>query len=306
MNPLRAIILKVCAVTLFVVMAALIKATSHQVPAGEAVFFRSVVAIPVIFIWLAALGQLKGAIKVVSPMGHALRGVAGTVAMGLNFAALGLLPLPEVRAIGFLNPILIVIFAAIILGERLRIFRMGAVALGLVGVLIVIWPRLAASSGGAEEAATLGVFLALGGAVSSALSQVFIRRMAMAERTSAIVFWFSITSAGFALLTAPFGWVVPGPREALLLALAGISGSVGQILMTAAYRHAQAAVIAPFEYFSMLVAVAIGWFVFSEAPTLPMLGGASLVIASGMLIIWREHRLGLKRDRERSAKTSAD
>jgi len=297
MNPLRGILLKLCAVTLFVVMAALIKATAHQVPAGEAVFFRSVVAIPVIFLWLAATGQVRGAIKVISPMGHALRGVAGTAAMGLNFAALGLLPLPEARALGFAHPILLVLFAALILGERLRAFRIGAVALGLFGVVVVIWPRLGGFSGaGADSGASLGVMLALAAAVASALSHVFIRSMAQVERTSAIVFWFSVTSAGFALLTVPFGWVMPGPREMLLLVGAGVTGSIGQLLMTAAYRHADAGVIAPFEYFSMLVAVALGWFFFSEAPTAPMLAGAALVIVSGLLIIWRERRLGMRRD----------
>lgn len=303
MNPLRGIALKLCSVTVFVVMASLIKATSAAVPAGEAVFFRSFFAIPVIFAWLAVQGQIEGGIRVVSPMGHVWRGLVGTMAMGLSFAGLGLLPFPEVTAIGYAAPILTVIFAAMFLGEQVRAFRLSAVALGLAGVLIVLSPRLTGFSAAAESQATLGAMLVLMSAICGALAQVFVRQMVTVERTSAIVFWFSFTSAALSLLTLPFGWVLPGPREAAFLVLAGLFGGVGQILLTSSYRFADASVIAPFEYASMLLAIGIGYVVFGEVPTLVMLAGAALVIAAGVLIIWREHRLGLERDRQRKVMT---
>jgi drug/metabolite transporter (DMT)-like permease len=304
MNPLRGILLKLCSVTVFVVMASLIKATSGDVPPGEAVFFRSFFAIPVIFAWLALQGQLEGGIRVVSPMGHVWRGLAGTMAMGLSFAGLGLLPFPEVTAIGYAAPILTVIFAAMFLGEQVRAFRLSAVALGMAGVLLVLSPRLSGfSDPSADSRATLGAMLVLMSATCGALAQVFVRKMVTAERTSAIVFWFSFTSAGLSLLTLPFGWVLPGPREAAFLVLAGLFGGTGQILLTSSYRFADASVIAPFEYASMLLAIGIGYFVFDEVPTMVMLGGAALVIAAGVLIIWREHRLGLERDRQRRVMT---
>ena len=135
----------------------------------------------------------------------------------------------------------------------------------------------------------------------AALAQVFVRRLVMTEQTSAIVFWFSITSTILGLLTLPFGWVVPSLREAVLLVSIGLLGGLGQILMTSSYRYADASLVAPFEYVSMLLALAIGWFVFGEAPTLVMLAGAALVIAAGILIIWRERQLGLERTRQRKA-----
>lgn len=304
MTPLRGILLKLASVTVFIVMASLIKATAEHVPPGQAVFFRSFFAIPVIFVWLALRRELKGGIRVESPMGHVWRGLVGTMAMGLGFAGLGLLPLPEVTAIGYAAPLLTVIFAAMFLGETVRTFRLGAVALGMVGVLIVLSPRLTAVSGEAVgDREALGAVVVLMGATCAALAQVFVRKLVATERTSAIVFWFSVTASALSLLTLPFGWVVPTAREAALLVAAGLCGGVGQILLTSSYRHADASVIAPFEYASMLLAIGIGYAVFGEVPTLAMLGGAALIILAGVLIIWRERALGLERARQRKAMT---
>lgn len=85
--------------------------------------------------------------------------------------------------------------------------------------------------------------------------------------------------------------------------LAGLLGGAGQILMTSAYRHADASVVAPFDYASMLFALAIGYWAFDEVPTRTMLLGASLVVTAGVLIIWRERRLGIERARQRKAMT---
>jgi len=302
MSPLRGILLKLISVLIFIAMSGLIKATSAHVPPGEAVFFRSFFAIPVILVWLATRRELHHGVRVASPMGHFWRGVLGTTAMGLGFAGLGLLPLPEVTAIGYAAPLLTVIFAAMFLGEEVRAFRLAAVALGLVGVLIVLSPRLGAV-GEASDREALGAMVVLTGALCSALAQVFVRKLVATERTAAIVFWFSVTASVLSLLTLPFGWVLPAPREAVLLVLAGLLGGLAQIFLTSAYRFADAGVIAPFEYASMIFALGIGYFVFDEVPTLVMLGGAALVIAAGVLIIWREHQLGLERARQRKAMT---
>jgi drug/metabolite transporter (DMT)-like permease len=304
MRPLRGISFKIASVLVFIVMAALIKATSDHVPPGQAVFFRSLFAIPVIVAWLAWRNELGAGLRTAQPMGHVWRGFVGTCAMGLGFAGLGFLPLPEVTAIGYAAPLLTVVFAAMFLGENVRLFRMSAVALGLAGVLIVLSPRLTTlTDGQVQTAEALGATLVLGGAVFAALAQVFVRRLVMTETTSAIVFWFSATATILSLVTLPFGWVVPGPAEALMLVAAGILGGVGQILLTTSYREADASVVAPFEYVSMLFALAFGYFLFDEVPTLTMLTGALLIVTAGILIIWRERQLGLERARQRKAMT---
>jgi drug/metabolite transporter (DMT)-like permease len=223
--------------------------------------------------------------------------------MGLGFAGLGYLPLPEVTAIGYAAPLLTVIFAAMFLGEEVRLFRISAVILGMVGVLIVLAPRLSVSADAAGTTEALGAMLVLGGAVFAALAQVFVRKLVNTEKTAAIVFYFSLTATVLSLVTLPFGWVWPTATEAALLVTAGLLGGLGQILLTSSYREADASLVAPFDYASMLFALGIGYFVFSEVPTWTMLGGAALIVVAGILIIWRERKLGLERARQRKAMT---
>ncbi|MGH1355901.1 MAG: DMT family transporter [Thalassovita sp.] len=304
MQPLTGIALKLCSVLMFITMASMIKATSDHVPPGEAVFFRSIFAVPIILGWLAVRGDLKTGLKVKSRMAHFWRGFVGTAAMGLFFTSLGLLPLPEVTAIGFAAPLLIVIFAAMFLGEPVGVFRLASVAAGLAGVIIIMAPRLTLlSEDVVEMTQTIGTMVALMAAVCMALAQIYIRKLVQTEQTSAIVFYFSLTSSGLALLTLPFGWVVPDGPELVLLVAAGLIGGVGQIFLTSAYRFAGASVVAPFDYASMLFALVIGYFIFDEVPTTQMLIGAGIVITAGVIIIWREHVLGLKRSKARSGMT---
>jgi drug/metabolite transporter (DMT)-like permease len=303
-RPLTGIALKITSVTLFITMASLIKATSGHVPPGEAVFFRSFFAIPVILVWLMLRGDLRTGLRVRSPLSHFWRGFIGTAAMGLGFAALGLLPLPEVTALGYAAPLLVVVFAAMFLNEQVGFFRIGAVGLGLAGVLIVLAPRLTALSGPTVETMqAVGAMLALTGAICAALAQIYVRKLVQTEETSAIVFYFSVTSTLLSLLTIPFGWVLPSGPEFGLLVLAGLLGGLGQIFLTSSYRFADASVVAPFDYASILLALGIGYFIFDEVPTSAMLTGASLVILAGIIIIWREHQLGIRRNRARSART---
>jgi drug/metabolite transporter (DMT)-like permease len=303
MRPLHGIALKIGSVLVFIIMASLIKSTAQHVPPGQAVFFRSAFAIPVIVTWLAMRRELTTGFQANKPMGHFWRGFVGTLAMGLGFAGLAYLPLPEVTAIGYAAPLLTVVFAAMFLGEEVRLFRISAVVLGLTGVLIVLSPRLSVlgDTNGHREA--FGAMLVLGGAVFAALAQVFVRKLVQTEKTPAIVFYFSLTASVLSLATVPFGWVIPTPTEGLTLVLAGLLGGVGQILLTSSYREADASLVAPFDYASMIFALWIGYFIFDEVPTPTMLIGASLVITAGILIIWRERKLGLERAGGRKAMT---
>lgn len=304
MQPFKGILFKLCSVMLFIIMASLVKAVSDVVPPGQAVFFRSLLAVPVILAWLWWRGDLRTGLKVNSPSSHLWRGLIGTLAMGLGFAGLGLLPLPEVTALGYAAPLLTVIFAAMFLNEKVGLFRLSAVGLGFLGVLVVLAPRLTALDDEAAQAAqTLGAVLVLTSAVCVALAQIYIRKMVATEQTSAIVFYFSVLSAFLSLLTLPFGWVWPSPFVLLCLVLAGLLGGTAQIFLTSAYRHADASVVAPFSYASMIFALLIGYLVFDEVPTLSMLAGAALVIFAGVIIILREHALGLKRGQAPALKT---
>ncbi|MFO8127279.1 DMT family transporter [Yoonia sp.] len=300
MQPLRGIIFKVMSVCMFMAMASLVKAASADVPPGQAVFFRSLFALPIILGWLAIRHELRDGWKTKNPLGHFWRGLVGTAAMGLGFTGLGLLPLPEVTAIGYAAPLLVVVFAAMFLNENVRAFRLSAVAMGMVGVLIVLSPRLSVGAS-LNTSETLGAVVVLMGAVLAALAQVFVRKLVATETTAAIVFWFTITSSIMALFTLPWGWVAPSWQMATMLIMAGFLGGIGQIFLTSSYRYADASLVAPFDYTSMILALLIGYFIFDEVPTGTMLIGAGVVILAGVLIIWRERKLGLQRAQQRKA-----
>ena len=301
MNPVRGITLKVLSVIVFVTMFGFIKATSQQIPAGEAVFFRSLFAIPVLIIWLMLRGDFPATLKARDPMGHVWRGLMGTCAMASGFLAIGLIPLPEAVAIGYAAPLLVIMLAAMFLGEKIRMVRFSALLLGMFGVMLILSPRLTILNADIQDISntsrlqTIGALAALMAAIFSALAQVFARKLVATETTGSIVFYFSLMSTVLALLTVPFGWEVPGVREAFFLITAGLLGGVGQILLTESYRHAEVSVIAPFEYCSIILALLVGYFVFNELPTRIMLIGVALIITAGIIIIERERRLGIKR-----------
>lgn len=302
-DPARGILLKILSILGIMGMTSAIKALEGTVPPGEVVFFRSLFALPPILVWLALRGDLPGALAARNRWGHVWRSLAGVTAMSLMFVSLALLPLTEVVAITYAAPLFITVFAALILGERIRLYRITAILIGFAGVSLVMWPRLTAlGEAEASLAQALGALAALGAAVMMGVAQTFVRGLSKTETTGAIVFWFTSASTLMTGLTLPFAWVTPSAEQLLLLAAAGLAGGVGQTLLTAAYRYAEAGVIAPFEYVSMILAVAIGWFVFGEAPTLLVICGAALVSAGGILILWRERQLGLARDRSRKVK----
>ena len=305
MNTGRGIVLKLLSILLFTIMAALIKVGREVVPPGEAVFFRSFFALPVIIAYALWRGALMEAFRVNDAFAHLNRGLFGVAAMGTGFAALGMLPLPEVIAIGYAAPLMATALAAIVLGETVRAFRWTAVLIGLVGVLVMVWPRLTVLTGGGPVTDTeaLGAWLAIVAAGLVAFATIHIRRLTQTETTLSIVFWFSVTCTVASLSTVPFGWVMPEARIFALLVLAGVIGGIAQILMTEGYRNADASTLAPLDYSSMVWGLAIGYVIFAEIPGWSVLIGASIVISAGILIIWRERVLGIVNAKARAAKT---
>lgn len=303
-NPMRGIMLKVVSVFFFVVMATMLKAT-QTVPSGQMVFFRSFFALLPVLAFLAWKGRLGNAFATKRPVGHILRGLVGVASMSLGFFALTRLPLPEATAITYATPLLIVIFSAVLLNERVHFFRWTAVVVGLVGVVIILWPRLTVFSGGTAlgDAEAVGAIAALLAAVLSAFAMMAVRNLVHTERTEAIVTYFFISASVLSLLTLPFGWIWPTPQQAALLVGAGFFGGIGQLLMTSSYRHADMSVIAPFEYVSLILTIVLGYFIFADVPTLTMIIGALIIIGSGIAVILREHRLGLDRVKSKEANT---
>lgn len=290
-GPLTGIAYKIGSVLVFLAMSALLKA-SPGIPPGELVFFRSFFGIVPVVVFLAATGQLREGLRTRSVSNQVWRGLAGTISMWLSFYALTKLPLPEAVTINYATPLLIVVASAIFLHEVVRVYRWSAVVIGLLGVVVIAWPRLTLLSSGVGSEQAYGVFAALAACCLAAVAMLLVRKLVQSERSATIVLYFLASSSLIALLTVPFGWVMPNPLVAFYLIGAGICGGIAQILLTESYRHAEMSVVAPFEYSSLIFSVAIGYAFFGDVPTWYMLGGGLIVIGSGLFIIYREHRLG--------------
>lgn len=303
-NVVTGIGLKVASVAVFVGMSSFIK-LAGELPTGQIVFFRSFFAtLPVIALFLLR-GELRTALSTGNFIGHLMRGLVGVASMMFGFFALTRLPLPEAIALNYAQPLLVVVFSAMFLGETIRIYRWSAVVIGLVGVLIISWPKLTLfdSAAGFSDKEALGAASALAGAAMSAVALLLIRRLVRSETSATIVLWFSLIASAVGLCTLPFGWAALNWEQAALLVSAGICGGLAQILMTESYRHAEASTVAPFEYTSMLLGIIAGYFLFADLPTVHTLVGGAIVIGAGLFILWREHRLGLQRSRAKAATT---
>lgn len=301
MNALKGIALQIGATFLFTIMSALVRIVSERVPTGEVVFARSFFALFPLLVLLAYRREISAAVRTANPFGHIIRGSIGVCSMTFNFSSLALLPLADATAIGFTAPLITVIFAAMFLGETVRLYRWSAVLIGLAGVVVMLWPHF---EGGFETRdRAFGAMFALAAAVCSAGAMVQIRRLTAIETTAAIVFYFQALASIAGLATAAWGWTLPGAGDAALLLAIGILGGIGQILLTESYRWAPASLVAPFTYSSMLWAVLLGFMLFAEVPPLLVVIGAGIVIAAGLYVIWREPRLGLKREEADAATT---
>lgn len=291
-GPMRGIALKLISVAMFLGMQTLIKLGGTGLNPGQIVFYRSAFALVPIMAYLLWRGELQQAFRTESPFGHFKRGFIGVLSMGCGFYGLTQLPLPEWIAIGYAMPLFSVLFAFLLLGEPVRIYRWSAVAVGLIGVMILSWPKLTlfrTAGLGAGEA--IGVVSVLLSAAMAALAMIQIRILVRSENTTTIVLYFSITSSLMALLTLPFGWSLPDLEHSLYLIGAGFIGGVAQIFLTESYRHADVSTIAPFEYASILLGIGVSWIVFSEVPTLVTLIGTAITVLAGIYIIHRERQL---------------
>ncbi|MCE9522002.1 MAG: DMT family transporter [Alphaproteobacteria bacterium] len=294
-KPLLGIGLKIAATFVFTLMAAIARHLGETFPVGQIVFFRSLFAfIPIAGLMIYA-GHGFSMLATKRPLSHLRRSFTGVCAMFTYFGALMYLPLADVTAISFASPLIVVTLAALMLGEAIRAYRWSAVAVGFVGVLIMVSPHLSLGSG---EAPTVGLLLAILNAGLVAFTMIFIRMMAGTEPALAIAFYFQLSSTTVSALTLPFAWVTPGGRELALLILMGILGGFGQLFMTNSYRFAQASTLASFDYAAMVWAILFGWLFFSELPAVAVYVGAVIVIASGLFIALRERQLGLERKLE--------
>ena len=253
------------------------------------VFYRSAFGIPVIVAMALFMGR-PDLLRARRLDTHAGRSIAGAISMYFNFASYALLPLADATALSFAQPLFVVILAATMLGERVHIYRWSAVVVGFIGVLLVAGPEASM-----QPAALRGAAYALIGAALTALAMIYLRRMSAHEHSITIAFYYMIATSLFSLFTVPFGWIWPTTDQAAVLIFAGLCGGAGQLFLSFSYRFAEASAVAPFDYTAMIWAVVLGYFLFHELPAAQVWLGSAIVIACGLLILWRERKLGRQR-----------
>ncbi len=297
----KAIGFKLLSAMLFAVMSALVRQLGDVAPVGQIVFFRSACAIPPVLLIYAMRGELMSALRTNRVFGHVGRGSLSVVGMFGSFGALARLPLADATAVQFVSPLITVALAALVLKERVRVFRWSAVAVGFAGVIVMLIPNFDPrhyAAEGAAAAAAVGSLFAIVSAFCNAGTVIQTRRLTQSETTSSIVFYFSLICALAGLLTLPFAWHSPTGTELIALIATGVLGGIGHIFLTQSYRYATASVVAPFDYTSMLWALVLGYWVFGELPSVLVYVGGVIVAGAGLAVIFRERWLGLQRARE--------
>ncbi|WFL77877.1 DMT family transporter [Altererythrobacter arenosus] len=281
-----ALSLRLVAAALLALLLALVKLASESgLALPEILFWRQLPTIALIplFLWLQR--SLKKLSTQRLPQ-HGVRAAIGIVAMSLNFGAVTLLPLAEATTFGFTSAIWAVILSAIVLRERVGLWRWSAVTLGFLGVIIIAQP-------GDGHVPLFGAAVALASAFTIAIISIYIRDLAQTEDSITIVFYFALFTTPLLTLVLPWFWTAKSPEQWALLGAIGLVGLVGQILLTAALRFGQVASVIVMDYSSLVWATLLGWAVFDRLPPAITWIGAPLIIGAGLLIAWREHRLAL-------------
>ncbi|MGI3170280.1 DMT family transporter [Pseudooceanicola sp. C21-150M6] len=282
-GPLAGILLALLAFALFSTHDVVVKSLGGAYAPFQIIFFSVLFSFPISTLVLMR-DATAGNLRPVHPRWVIARTMAAITASISAFYAFSVLPLADAYAILFASPLLITVLAIPILGEKVRLRRGIAVIVGLIGIVIVLQPG--------KEPLTLGHAAALVAAVCGAFSSVVMRRIGSEER--AVVLLLYPLMANFLIMGAILPFVYrPMPIMHIGgLALIALLAFTAMSLAIAAYRRAEAALIAPMQYSQILWAILFGALFFDETPTRTTLIGAGVVIASGLYIVFRESRGG--------------
>jgi S-adenosylmethionine uptake transporter len=247
----------------------------------QIIFFSVLLGFPLVTLMLMR-DRTDGNLRPRHPWWTALRTFSAVITGVSAFYAFSVLPLAQTYAILFAAPLLITLLAIPILGEKVGIRRGLAVVAGLIGVLIVLRP------GGADLG--LGHVAALAAAVFSSLASVIVRKIGSEERSVVLLLYPMV--ANFIVLGCALPFVYkPMPIEHLgMIGIIALFGFVAMLLIIAAYRSAEAVIVAPMQYSQMIWATVFGLLIFEETPDRFTLVGAGVIIASGIYIVLREAR----------------
>jgi drug/metabolite transporter (DMT)-like permease len=271
--------LALLAFALFSSMDAMIKWLSADYPVHQMLFFNAAFGLLPVALMTRRAGGLRE-LRTHRIGLHLLRAGCGMIGGFCAFTAYSLMPLADAYAFIFTTPLLITVLSIPLLGETVRWRRWSAVLVGFIGVLIMLQP-----GNGSFDFAAGAAMLA---ATASALSIILVRKLSATETTASIAFYSNAVVAMVMACLLPIGFVPPTLPDLALMALAGLTGGAALLCLIAGYRRAQAAVVAPFQYSQMLWGVVLGWLLWGDLPATAVAIGATIVVASGLYILYRE------------------
>ncbi len=251
-------------------------------PVGQLLAMRAVfMLLPIAFLIWRAGG--RPALKVTNQRGQALRAVLVCLSSFLFVGALSVMPLADAIAITFAGPLFVTALAPIFLREQVGWRRWGAVLTGFAGVLVMVRPS-------GDTALQWVALLPLGVALCGAIRDITTRHMHGTETTAGIMFYSTAAVIVVGFATAPFAWEPISAIQYVMFAINGFVLGGAYFFLVEALRHAEASVVTPYKYATLIWAILIGMVVWRDSPDLQMLAGAILVVASGLYILHRELR----------------
>ena len=275
----RGILCMIAATVLFAITAALAKWLVATYPVGEVVFFRSFFSLVICSAFiLPATGLSVFATR--RPGAHIARGLSQSISQTFSVIAFMLMPLAGAIAINFSAPLFSALLSIVWLKERAGPARWFALLAGFLGVLIVANPG--------TDSLTLGALFALGNAVMYGSVTVAVRGMTATESANTLLMWQMTTIAAFHSLLLLFGFRWPDAIGAALLVLSGVANATGQYFWTRALQLAPATAVSPFYYLMLVWALMIGYAVWGDVPTIGLIIGSGVVVASGLFLLWHE------------------
>ncbi|MCW0234480.1 MAG: DMT family transporter [Ferrovibrio sp.] len=277
----RGIAFMLLGTALFTFNDALGKWMVASVAVGQLLFIRSAAAL-VILLPLVHRAGWSEVFVLAQPGRHAVRLALIVAEVACFYLAVRHLPLADVMSVYQATPLIVTVLAIPLLGEAVGWRRGLAVAVGFIGVLLVLQPE-----GGVFTAAAL---IALAGSTAYALMMIVTRQLRQTGALSLIIYHtLAVGAAG--LLTLPWGWPAVDMTGISYLALIGVVATAAHMCMNQGLRLAPAAVVAPYTYTSLLWAILLGWLFFADLPTPLMLLGAAIIVASGLFVLHRERQI---------------
>ncbi len=277
-NPLRGAMLVSAAALMFASMGGLIRVAALHLPNEQVVFFRNLFGLLVLVPILWQRGARLD-LRTEHPGLHLLRSLFGLAAMYCFFYALSVLPLADAVLLNFTAPLFIPWVAMLWLGERVGARIWTAIAIGFLGILLILRPG--------EGLYTRGALVGLASGAFAAVAMVSLRRLSATEPAFRVVVYYGVICTLVSLAPALWAWQPVNRHQLLALAGAGMFATLGQYLLSRGYGCAPAAQIAPFTYTSVVFAAVYGWMFWAEIPGWATAGGAALVALAGILAMRR-------------------